>query len=852
MTWKKVSNSDSGTATKHGGNDIDKIADAFNGVNVSDPIKYNTDINTLYANTNAAGDLLKSNGTKFVRLARGTANQVLAVNSGGTDVAWATAAGGGSAAIQEYNYLIYINPGDGSYKALNGATGVIDFSHANDFGELLRLIFASVASTVPLSIKVGKGDFRIRSWDESNYRRGLFSLVGQGRGITRFLATDDIENVAADSRVMAFEGVAGSAINFTTNASKGDSFIILASNTGLVVGGYFVIRSDALFDSTFSSAEKSEINRVLSIHDNGGGTWKIMLEKALRDSYATADTARIVKYDYLKNIYLADFTIDWDTGTTNQTMLLSCHNWDGGVVERLELKNARGGFHKGLITTLCQNCHFDDLDFIIEPLDFIEAGPYCISCRSASENLTFSNCRMRGGWRHAFTTTTDTNDTKMGIPRNILVSDCYSETSGECSFDTHGEGDGIWFRNCTVFSSRSGGASGTTVGTEDTDGFNTRCPNVSYENCKVFNNRGNGFAVSANTYNIKILGCHADNLKLNRTAITIATSCHDIIISDCVVSNIDNYGLDIAAGSYNILVDNLNIRNTCRTDNTKSPINIQTGVKNVTLTNIMIDSSNDTSIVPIRTAANCEGIRLDNVTLLGAGTDPVFAGIDIISNPRTCKGRNLSKPLRKEGRFEAVGTSSNTGVLSGQTTAAGGTRRVETTDGLFCEFSSSTLNEVRGIKSNAIVERDLNPYIRFVFRVETTTLMRLFLMWSSDTAAVGPAGTDPLANQSGIGLKLASSGTNFQIYHNSGDATTTTGANIAAVDTNLHTFEIRADNANSKWQYRWDYASTWIDVSTDTPSGGTDLGIQAYMENNETAVAKTTNILEIETSLDNK
>ena len=47
MTWKKVVNADSGTADKFGGNDLDRIADAFNGVDVSDPIIYNTDSNTL-------------------------------------------------------------------------------------------------------------------------------------------------------------------------------------------------------------------------------------------------------------------------------------------------------------------------------------------------------------------------------------------------------------------------------------------------------------------------------------------------------------------------------------------------------------------------------------------------------------------------------------------------------------------------------------------------------------------------------------------------------------------------------------------------------------------------------------
>lgn len=56
----------------------------------------NVDTNTVkHSTTNAAGDILKSNGTVYQRLARGTANQVLTVNSGGTDVAWAAPTGGG-------------------------------------------------------------------------------------------------------------------------------------------------------------------------------------------------------------------------------------------------------------------------------------------------------------------------------------------------------------------------------------------------------------------------------------------------------------------------------------------------------------------------------------------------------------------------------------------------------------------------------------------------------------------------------------------------------------------------------------------------------------------------------------
>lgn len=93
MVWKTVVNSDAGTGTKHGGNDIDKIATAFNGNSVSDPIIFRTDFNTLRDSTNAAGDLLKGNGTKYVRMARGTALQYLRVNAGGTDLEWGAAGG---------------------------------------------------------------------------------------------------------------------------------------------------------------------------------------------------------------------------------------------------------------------------------------------------------------------------------------------------------------------------------------------------------------------------------------------------------------------------------------------------------------------------------------------------------------------------------------------------------------------------------------------------------------------------------------------------------------------------------------------------------------------------------------
>ena len=53
--------------------------------------------NTITDTSAALGDILRHNGTSFVRLARGAANQVLTTNAGGTDIAWAAPAAGGGA-----------------------------------------------------------------------------------------------------------------------------------------------------------------------------------------------------------------------------------------------------------------------------------------------------------------------------------------------------------------------------------------------------------------------------------------------------------------------------------------------------------------------------------------------------------------------------------------------------------------------------------------------------------------------------------------------------------------------------------------------------------------------------------
>jgi hypothetical protein len=114
------------------------------------------DSNTIkHSTTNTAGDIIKNNGTSFQRLARGTANQVLAVNSGATDVAWtslnsettgtATATANGSTTT----FTIAHGLGSTPYMAL-----VVCSSHVNTFtytydATNITVVFTTAPSATP-------------------------------------------------------------------------------------------------------------------------------------------------------------------------------------------------------------------------------------------------------------------------------------------------------------------------------------------------------------------------------------------------------------------------------------------------------------------------------------------------------------------------------------------------------------------------------------------------------------------------------------------------------------------------------------------------------------------------------
>ena len=63
------------------------------------PAANSVDVTKLQMGSDAAGDILYYNGTDYIRLAKGTAAQVLTMNGGATAPSWAAAAEGGGPAL---------------------------------------------------------------------------------------------------------------------------------------------------------------------------------------------------------------------------------------------------------------------------------------------------------------------------------------------------------------------------------------------------------------------------------------------------------------------------------------------------------------------------------------------------------------------------------------------------------------------------------------------------------------------------------------------------------------------------------------------------------------------------------
>lgn len=244
------------------------------------------------------------------------------------------------------------------------------------------------------------------------------------------------------------------------------------------------------------------------------------------------------------------------------------------------------------------------------------------------------------GTRHVFTTTAQSpdegtfDDYRYGTPRNVLIDNvvarqngAYDPNSTLVPFDTHGEGWGIIFQNCSVIvpAERLGQTSTTR---NSNRGFQSRSRHTIFRNCKVFgqHNLAYGFRIMADDCVVE--NCHVSNcrvgvhvLKQNEIDVDNATvdastdkvtfTAHGLTNGDAVVFD------DIGASDLLPRTTYWVINKTADTFEVSltyggSKVNVTSG-GTVSLSTMETESCDDCSVrYSTFENLNAEGIRFDN------------------------------------------------------------------------------------------------------------------------------------------------------------------------------------------------------------------------------------------------
>ena len=314
MVWKQVSNSDTGDADHVGGDDWDKLMQSLSGSDVDDfdinldckirsaklqlrnpantfayvvtgaaivadrilnlPLLTATDTvvtadfiqtltnktvnatnNTITDTSTATGDILKGNGTKFVRMGKGTALQVLRVNAGGTDLEYATAAGSGDVLLGAVN-----NYGDFDNSWQDNRVRI--WNPANTFR--YTFIAAAIAADRNLTLPLLTGN-------DTVVTEAFIQTLTNKTLTTPVLTTPTVNGVVLEETAYTSNHtMAASEYVARCDASGGAFTITLPTAVGIAGQPYKIVRTDILSATTLLTVDANGSQTI-----DGLLTWKL-------------------------------------------------------------------------------------------------------------------------------------------------------------------------------------------------------------------------------------------------------------------------------------------------------------------------------------------------------------------------------------------------------------------------------------------------------------------------------------------------------------------------------------------------------------------------------------------------
>ena len=322
---------------------------------------------------------------------------------------------------------------------------------------------------------------------------GLTNIIGQ-------------TTITTTARIFDIAGyITDTARTLTSNAARGQAKVVMSSGDGatFAVGDYVMLRSAKIWAAgvTSATAMQGEIHRIMSI---ASGT--ISLDSVLHDTYNTADTAVLVKVPMLRNIVLEGFSIKPAAGYTATGAFLRLAYIDNLIVRDVEVQDAKGQYSTSFSIIGCINSAFENICPTQTPSNTFN-DQYGIHLGGACQSVKV-NLNARGIFRHSFTLGGISGANFAGIVRDVNVSGSAGVT-GETSWDTHADGEGIVFNGCNSYGQKEPApASG-----DDRRAMSHRAAKVIITNCVFQDCIGYGITLDELSDNTIISNCQFRNLR---------------------------------------------------------------------------------------------------------------------------------------------------------------------------------------------------------------------------------------------------------------------------------------------------------------------------------------------------
>lgn len=221
--------------------------------------------------------------------------------------------------------------------------------------------------------------------------------------------------------------------------------------------------------------------------------------------------------------------------------------------------------------------------------------------------------------------------------------------------------------------------------------------------------------------------------------------------------------------------------------------------------------------------------------LVSDGTYWWLTGAPAVMSPRKYGSLALGNTITQgTGMFtlftNATGIGTTNSVIS------------DATNGKYATFPTGTTTGNKGgmrINSSLFTSRPFNPKMYIKFKLETTTLQRIYLGFATNAE---PTGDDPYGSGTvAFMIGHISGDTNFKIIHNDTSGATVFDDTGTALNTSIHTIKLVADEANTRFSWSLD-GGTYSHVTTNIPSATNNLTVVFQSETNESGVAKTFDI----------